>query len=157
MLQPRRAQGFEKFEQPGLRHIYREEGGKLVLYKKLRRLRGADYARYRQRGNLEIKNKRLKDSRDCMAVTEVVCRAKVAANFRAELLDATTAHFMTQHRFAVRDGKVLIVGRAGISDVLAAAVQWAGSGEADALLDKSRADDGGGEFMRAVSRMKSLH
>jgi hypothetical protein len=61
---------------------------------------------------------------------------------------------VAEHRFAARDGKVVVVGKAGISDALAASVQWADSGEVDALLGTTREDEGGGEFMRAVNRRK---
>jgi hypothetical protein len=40
---------------------------------------------------------------------------------------------------------------------LSAAVQWEDSGDVDALLGNAGGDESGGDFMRAVSRLKSIH
>lgn len=139
--------------EPRLSDYYSEADGKLVLDRTRRDALVAEIKRHRDHEKLESENRRLKDERDRAVVTKEVRRAMVAANFRPEFLDAAIAHFMSQHRFAIRDGKVLVVGRAGPGDALSAAVQWADSGEVDALLTQSR--DADGDFKRAVDRLRS--
>lgn len=141
----------------GVRSLYREQDGKLVLDTTLRDDLVAQVTREIKRDKLETENKRLKDERDRQTVTEALRAALTSVHVKPELMDAAMALHLAQNKFTIRDGKVYMAAKGGVVDPLSAAVQWAESGEVDALLDKSRADDGGGEFMRAVSRMKSLH
>jgi hypothetical protein len=140
----------------GLRSYYRQDGERLRLDTVRRDELVAHLSDRIDKHALQAENTRLKDEGRRRKVVEYVRMGLAAQSVRPELLDAAVALFIAQHKFGLKDGKVIAVGQRGAEEAELAAVNWiADQGEAYVGSASSGADTGG--FAAQVARLKSMH
>ncbi|MBB2674694.1 UNVERIFIED_ORG: hypothetical protein GGE44_004272 [Rhizobium esperanzae] len=137
----------------GLRGFYRRNGDRHTLDHAQRDALVANVSRALEDNRLRDENAKLKDESNRRRVVETV-REQLARFVKPELMPAAVALFMSQHKFGLKNGKVVVVGRRGREEAEMAAVNWiAEDGEAYAAPERAEA----GGFAAEVARLKNLH
>lgn len=137
----------------GLRGFYRQNGDRHTLDRAQRDALMTNVSRALEDHELRSENTRLKDDSNRRLVVEAV-REQLGRFVRPELMPAAVALFVSQHKFGLRDGKVVVVGRRGREEAEMAAVNWIAE-EGEAYAAPERAEAGG--FAAEVARLKNLH
>jgi len=138
----------------GLRSYYRQDGERLRLDTAQRDELVAHLSDRIDKYALQAENTRLKDESRRRQVVEYVRAGLAARHVKPELLDAAVALFISQHKFGLKDGKVIAVGQRGSEEAELAAVNWiADQGEAYTAAASGGVDTGG--FAAQVARLRS--
>lgn len=137
----------------GLRGFYRQNGDRLKLDHAQRDALVANVSRTLEDDQLRGENTRLKDERNRRLVVEMV-REQLARFVKPELMAGAVALFVSQHKFGLKDGKVVVVGRRGREEAEMAAVNWLAE-EGEAYAAPERAEAGG--FAAEVARLRKMH
>ena len=109
--------------EPALRDYYSEKGGRIVIDADRRAALVSHLSDIVERGTLAADNAKLRDQQNRRQVVEVV-RGHLSKSVKPDLLDAAVVTFMSQHKFGIRNGEVIVVGKHGRSDAEMAAVNW---------------------------------
>lgn len=137
----------------GLREFYRQNGDRHTLDHAQRDALITNVSRALEDHELRSENTRLKDDSNRRLVVEAV-REQLGRFVRPELMPAAVALFVSQHKFGLKNGKVVVVGRRGREEAEMAAVNWIAE-EGEAYTAPERAEAGG--FAAEVARLKNLH
>ncbi|RUM18557.1 hypothetical protein EFD56_13900 [Rhizobium phaseoli] len=137
----------------GLRGFYRQNGDRLKLDHAQRDALMANVSRALEDHQLRGENAQLKDESNRRRVVETV-REQLGRYVKPELMPGAVALFMSQHKFGLKNGKVVVVGRRGREEAEMAAVNWIAD-EGEAYAAPERAEAGG--FAAEVARLKNLH
>ncbi|TBC94159.1 hypothetical protein ELH26_09105 [Rhizobium leguminosarum] len=137
----------------GLREFYKQNGDRLKLDHAQRDALVANVSRALEDNKLRGENNQLKDESNRRRVVETV-REQLARFVKPELMPGAVALFMSQHKFGLKDGKVVVVGRRGREEAEMAAVNWIAE-DGEAYAAPARAEAGG--FAAEVARLKNLH
>ncbi|AFL52211.1 HD superfamily phosphohydrolase YqeK [Sinorhizobium fredii] len=90
---------------------------------------------------LRSENTRLKEEGNRRRVVETV-REHLSRRIRPELLNGAVAQFIAEHKFGIKDGKVVIYGTRGREEAEMAAINWIAE-EGEAYAAPQRAEAGG--------------
>ncbi|TAY87950.1 hypothetical protein [Rhizobium leguminosarum] len=137
----------------GLRGFYRQNGDRHTLDHAQRDALLANVSRALEDHQLRSENTRLKDEGNRRLVVDTV-REPLGRFVRPELMPAAVALSVSQHKFGLRNGKVVVAGRRGREEADMAAVNWLAD-EGEAYATPERAEAGG--FAVDVARLKNLH
>ncbi|MBA4797917.1 MAG: hypothetical protein H2043_10985 [Rhizobiales bacterium] len=151
---PEEADSPEAIGDEGLRTLYKETDGRWVLDREAHRVMVGQLKAAAERDELEAENRRLRDQSDRRLVVDHVRQSLAKMGVRPELLGAATAQFLSAHKCAVRDGKVIVEGKLGRTDAELAAVSWLAD-EPEAYTAPPVATTGG--FAAEVARLKKMH
>ncbi len=137
----------------GLRCFYRPNGDRLTLDHAQRDALVANVSRALEDYTLRTENMRLKDEGNRRRVVETV-REHLSRRVKPELLNGAVAQFISEHKFGIKDGKVVIYGTRGREEAEMAAINWI-TDEGEAYAAPQRAEAGG--FAAEVARLKNMH
>lgn len=137
------------------RSLYTETDGRYILDRNSHRAMVTQLTAAAERDQLEDENHRLKDQQKRSRVAEVVRQNLAKAGVKPELMDGAVAHFISRHRFGLKDDRVVVEGRLGTADAEMAAVRWiATDGEAYAAPARTALTGG---FSEQVASLKKMH
>ncbi len=109
--------------EPGLRGYYAEQDGRIRLDADRHKALLDHLGDLAERDRLASDNAKLQDTQNRRLVADTV-RAHLSPFVKAGMLDSAVTVFMAQHKFGIRNGKVIVVGKLGRSDTEMAAIRW---------------------------------
>lgn len=105
--------------------------------------------------NLHQENAKLKDEGNRRQVTEMV-RSQLSRFVKPELMTAAVALFIAQHKFGLKDGKVIVVGKRGREEAEIAAINWI-TDDGEYFSARGATDTAVGGFAAEIARLKKMH
>lgn len=137
------------------RSLYTETDGRYVLDRQGHRAMVMQLTAAAERDQLEEENRRLKDQQKRSRVVETVRQSLTKAGVKPELMDGAVAHFISRHKFCLKDERVIVEGKIGTTDAEMAAVRWiATDGEPYAAPARTALTGG---FFEMVASLKKIH
>lgn len=133
-----------------IRSFYQQTGDRFTLDRAQRDALVSNVSRALEDYQLRGENTRLKDESNRRRVVETV-REHLSRRIRPDLLDGAVALFISQHKFGIKDGKVVIYGSRGREEAEMAAVNWIAN-EGEAYAAPERAEAGG--FAAEIAKLK---
>lgn len=109
-----------------------------------------------ENAQLRDENKDLRDRQDRQIVVETVKANLLRVGVTPALLAGATALFLSQHKCAVVDGEVRVIGKLGAADAEMAAVAWATSDDGEVYVGGKRPSDGG-VFAAEIAKLRGVH
>ncbi|MGO4316341.1 hypothetical protein [Agrobacterium sp. MCAB5] len=106
-----------------LQEFYRQDGEKLRLDTSRRDEFVSHLSSRLESYNLQQENAKLKDERNRRQVVEVV-KSQLSRFVKPELMPAAVALFISQHKFSLKDGGVIVIGKVGTADAEISAIKW---------------------------------
>ncbi|MBP1844465.1 hypothetical protein J2046_002724 [Rhizobium petrolearium] len=141
---------------PALREYYAEADGKIRINADRRKELIAHLSDVVERGNVMAENAKLRDQQNRRLVADTI-RTQLARFVKPELLSAAVTVFMSQHKFGIRDEKVIVLGKLGISEAAMAAVNWI-EDEGEVFSPGKWADSAApGGFSAEIAKLKNVH
>lgn len=139
----------------GLRDFYRQEGDTYRL-DAAQRDEFVAYLRERVSNHAtRAENARLRDQADRRMVADYVreCLRKIV---RPEMLESAVKVFIADHKFGLRDGRVIVVGRRGTEEAELAAINWIAD-EGAPLARPAPAAEAPGSLAAEIASLRKLH
>lgn len=137
---------------PGLRPYYGEEDGRVRIDANRRKALVDHLAGLAENDRLATENKKLQDAHNRRLVVDAV-RSQLTSRVKPELINAAVSTFISQHKFGIFEGKVIVVGKLGSAEAELALVRWMDNDENRSFLHLNTPEQMG-RFSSDICKLK---